>query len=119
MTERQRHSADRGANRDAVSRARDALTLIRRCSATLGRGLCSDPGWSILLDLFVADADSRRLSVSALCIDCGAAPATGLRYITQLSEAGLVERVADERDGRRWYVFLTDQGRSAMLDLLR
>ena len=48
-----------------------------------------------------ARAEHKRVSVTSLCIASGVPPTTALRWIAQMSEAGLLERVEDEADRRR------------------
>lgn len=77
-------------------------------------GLFSDPAWEMMLDLAVAEASARPISVTSLCIASGAPTTTALRRIDDLEEAGLVKRVPDGRDRRRILVVLTEQGRGRM-----
>ncbi len=41
-------------------------------------------------------------------------PITALRWIGQLTDAGLVQRVEDERDRRRAFIALTDKAADGM-----
>lgn len=102
----------------ALLSAKRAYDLGGRYFDELGPAVCGDPGWNILLDLFISAGNFRRLSVSAVCIGSRAASATALRYISLLHDAGLVERIADTTDGRRSYVVLTEAGFRKMMDLL-
>jgi len=70
--------------------------------------LFADPAWDILLDLTAARAEHVRVSVSSLCIAAGVPPTTALRWITQMTEAGLLQRVEDEADRRRAFIALAD-----------
>lgn len=74
----------------------------------------ADPAWDMLLDLTAARAEHERVSVTSLCIASGVPATTALRWINQLEEAGLVERVADDIDRRRAFVALTDKAADAM-----
>lgn len=76
--------------------------------------LFGEPGWDMLLDLYVSEAEGRRLSVTSLCIGAFTSVATGLRYLGILEQAGLARRLPDHSDGRRFFVELTDAGRDAM-----
>ena len=76
--------------------------------------LFADPAWDILLDLTAARAEHARVSVTSLCIASGVPPTTALRWIAQMTEAGLLERVQDEADRRRAFVGLTDGAADAM-----
>lgn len=77
-------------------------------------GLFSDPAWDMLLDLAVAEASGRPISVTSLCIASGAPTTTALRRIDELMEAGLIDRRPDPSDRRRIIVELTVLGRSRM-----
>lgn len=76
--------------------------------------LFADPAWDILLDLTAARAEHRRVSVTSLCIAARVPPTTALRWISQMVEAGILERVQDESDRRRAFVTLSDKAAEAM-----
>lgn len=109
-----------GNLRPVHDRAR-ALYRLRRnrdeASSNL-RGLFGEPGWDILLDLFIAAQQGERLQVSAVCLDAKVPSTTMLRWLARLESEGLITRNADDRDGRRRFVDLTDQGMRFMHDVL-
>jgi len=76
--------------------------------------LFADPAWDMLLDLTAARVEHVRVSVTSLCIASGVPPTTALRWITQMNDAGLFERVEDETDRRRAFIQLTDRAVEAM-----
>ena len=76
--------------------------------------LFADPAWDMLLDLTAARAEHARVSVTSLCIASGVPPTTALRWIRQLTDAGLLERVEDETDRRRAFIALADRAADAM-----
>lgn len=76
--------------------------------------LFADPAWDILLDLTAARAEQARVSVTSLCIASGVPPTTALRWIAQMVEAGLLERIEDEADRRRSFIALTGKAADAM-----
>ena len=76
--------------------------------------LFADPAWDMLLDLTAARAEHTRVSVTSLCIASGVPPTTALRWIGQMVEAGLLERVEDETDRRRAFIQLSDKAADAM-----
>ena len=76
--------------------------------------LFADPAWDMLLDLTAARAEHGRVSVTSLCIVSGVPPTTALRWIGQMTDAGLLERVEDETDRRRAFITLTDKAADAM-----
>lgn len=77
-------------------------------------GLFADPAWDILLDLTAAQAEQAQVSVTSLCIASGVPPTTALRWIGQMTEAGLLQRVQDESDRRRTFIALTERAADAM-----
>ncbi len=83
-------------------------------SEFLGPELFADPAWDILLDLTAARAEHVRVSVTSLCIASGVPPTTALRWISQMSEAGLLVRVEDESDRRRAFIELSEKAADAM-----
>lgn len=76
--------------------------------------LFGDPAWDMLLDLTAARAEHGRVSVTSLCIASGVPPTTALRWIGQMTDAGLLQRVDDETDRRRAFITLTDKAADAM-----
>lgn len=76
--------------------------------------LFADPAWDMLLDLTAARVEHLRVSVTSLCIASGVPPTTALRWIGQLTDAGLVERVEDESDRRRAFIALSDKAADGM-----
>lgn len=77
-------------------------------------GLFADPAWDMLLDLAAARAEHKRVSVTSLCIASGVPPTTALRWIGQLTAAGLVQRAEDDTDRRRAFIILTEPAADAM-----
>ena len=76
--------------------------------------LFADPAWDMLLDLTAARAEHTRVSVTSLCIASGVPPTTALRWIGQMTQRGLLERVEDESDRRRAFIALSDSAADAM-----
>ncbi len=76
--------------------------------------LFADPAWDMLLDLTAARVEHTRVSVTSLCIASGVPPTTALRWIGQLIEAGLFERIEDDADRRRVFISLSDHAAEAM-----
>jgi len=76
--------------------------------------LFADPAWDMLLDLTAARAEHTRVSVTSLCIASGVPPTTALRWIGQLTEVGLFERIEDDSDRRRAFIALSEKAADAM-----
>ncbi len=71
--------------------------------------LFADPAWDMLLDLTAATAKDQRVSVTSLCIASGVPATTALRWIAQMRDAGLVQRLEDHTDKRRVFIALTER----------
>ncbi|MEW9855843.1 MarR family transcriptional regulator [Novosphingobium sp. M1R2S20] len=78
--------------------------------------LFGEPAWDILLDLFIAAKERRRVSVTSACIGSAVPSTTALRWISILEREGLLTREADPGDARRVYVRLSPKGYEAMLE---
>ncbi len=76
--------------------------------------LFGEPGWDILLDLYIAQIEEKPVSVSSACIGSASPPTTGLRWLGVLADQKLVEREHDPDDQRRVLVRLSEKGLSAM-----
>ncbi|RDE04830.1 hypothetical protein [Sphingomonas aracearum] len=97
-----------------AAEVRRAIRVRRLREQFFAAGLFEDPAWDMLLDLFAAELEGNRVSVSSLCIAAAVAPTTALRWIGKMSEAGLLVRSPDPRDRRRAYMALSDQSRGAL-----
>ncbi len=76
--------------------------------------LFADPAWDMLLDLYAARLEGRRVSVSSLCIAAAVPPTTALRWIGTLHDASLFGREADPTDKRRAHITLTERAATGM-----
>ena len=103
-----------GAEEIDVGTVRAAIRARRLREQFFERDLLGEPGWDILLDLFAAELEQLRVSVSSLCIAAAVPPTTALRWITGMTEAGLLERQADAADRRRAFVRLTATASTGM-----
>lgn len=88
----------------------------RRTKIFQSEELFGEPAWDILLDLFIAAKERRRVSVTSACIGSAVPSTTALRWISILERQGLLTREADPGDARRVYVRLSPQGYEAMLE---
>jgi len=80
--------------------------------------LFADPAWDMLLDMTAAHLDGLQVSVSSLCIAACVPPTTALRWIKLMTECGIFERRADDADGRRVFVALSDSAFTGMQDYI-
>lgn len=76
----------------------------------------ADPAWDMMLDLYAAHYEERRVSVSSLCIAAAVPATTALRWINLLTKDAVLERRKDLADGRRIYVHLSEQTRLKLDD---
>lgn len=110
----------KGASQDHpiwVELARQTYDDRRRRTKIFGsEDLFGEPAWDILLDLFIATKERRRVSVTSACIGSAVPSTTALRWITILEKQGLLMREADPGDARRVYVKLSARGYAAMLE---
>ncbi|GGZ01284.1 MarR family transcriptional regulator [Novosphingobium colocasiae] len=88
----------------------------RRTKIFRSDDLFGEPAWDILLDLFIAAKERRRVSVTSACIGSAVPSTTALRWITILEKQELLVREADPGDARRIYVKLSPKGYDAMLE---
>jgi hypothetical protein len=68
--------------------------------------LFGEPAWDMLVDLFIAAEEGKRISVSSLCIASAVPMTTALRWISILEARELILRSADSVDARRFYLSL-------------
>ena len=82
-----------------------AVLVGRRRRATYFNGVrFYDPSWDMILELYVAACERRRIAVSQLCKLSGGSTTTALRHIEHLEALGYIVRQTDPDDGRRLIV---------------
>lgn len=94
--------------------ARQVYAMRRARMRFIDSNLLGEPGWDILLDLFIHRAAGKRVPVTNACLGAAVPQTTALRWITLLQEAGLVRRRPSEVDRRSHYIELTDRGIKAV-----
>ena len=97
--------------------AADVRKLIHRRRLRdqyFGGDMLADPAWDMLLDLFAAGMEQKDVSVSSLCIAAAVPPTTALRWISAMTEAGMLIRRFDPNDGRRVFISLSDDANTRM-----
>lgn len=95
---------------------RDIIKARRLRERFFDGELFADPAWDILLDLKAAAAEGQTVSVSSLCIAASVPPTTALRWITAMTESGMLERRQDPDDARRVFIVLSDETSAKMND---
>lgn len=114
------HASKEPAHVSAVELAKriyDARRARNLCFSSASE-LFGEPGWDILLDLFIAGERRREVSVTSCCIAAAVPSTTALRWISTLCERGLIEQTPDAKDARRRLVALTPSGRTSLLEWL-
>ncbi|WP_246218560.1 hypothetical protein [Parasphingorhabdus halotolerans] len=94
---------------------RDLIKARRLRDQYFDAELFADPAWDMLLDLMAARLEGVRVSVSSLCIAASVPPTTALRWIKTMTEEKIFERRADEKDGRRIFIELSDESTAGMI----
>ncbi|MGI4948212.1 MAG: hypothetical protein ACRYHC_05905 [Janthinobacterium lividum] len=76
--------------------------------------LFREPGWDMLIAIYIADRAGHPTNVKALVAMVDAPATTSQRWIDHLDRLGLVSRATDPLDRRRIEVSLTDTGQTAL-----
>lgn len=98
----------------AGARVRNLIRARRARDQFFRSELFADPAWDMLLDLMAARLEHKRVSVSSLCIAAAVPATTALRWIKSMTDEGLFVRRADNNDGRRIFIDLSDRTAAAM-----
>ena len=97
--------------------ARSVLSLLkarRIREACFDESLFADPAWDILLELYAAHLDDKRISISGVCVANPVPSTTALRWMDKLESGGWIIREDDPSDGRRAWVHLSNKATAAM-----
>ena len=97
-----------------VAMARAILEDRRRRAFLFNPGMFGEPGWELLLTLYVMDRDGPRLTVGRLAKLAECALTTTLRWLDYLCDQQLVLRQEHPGDARTEFVRLTDKARDAL-----
>ena len=97
---------------------REIIKLRRLRERFFQPDLFADPAWDILLDLKAAAQEGQRVSVSSLCIAAAVPPTTALRWISAMTESGMVLRRQDPADARRVFIELSPETSAKMDDYM-
>ena len=92
---------------DMLGAARRLQSFLRALPRQFRSDVFGDAALMILLDLFVAEQERRRLPIKSVCIGSGVPQSTALRYIERLEDAGLIKRHANPADRRSAHIALT------------
>lgn len=106
------------ASQAILALARELYAERRRRHRFFEEDFFGEPAWDILLDLYIASRENRRVPTTSACIGAHVPPTTALRWLRMLEARGLVEREHDGRDGRRTFVGLSEKGLASMESFL-
>ena len=98
----------------SVETVRRVIRARRLRSRFFPEDLFADPAWDMLLDLLQAELSHLRVPVSSLCIAAAVPATTALRWLKTMVADGLFIRRSDPHDGRRVFVELAPDTRSAL-----
>jgi DNA-binding MarR family transcriptional regulator len=73
-----------------------------------------DTPWDLIVSIYCAELERRKLPASELYAMVGGAPTTAIRWTVRLIEEGLVRKFSDPTDRRKIYLQLTDSGSASM-----
>ena len=99
--------------------ARQVYDMRRSRERIFGPGLFADPSWDVLLDLYIAKREGRKVTISSACIAASAPTTTATRHISHLVQAGLVMRIPHPVDARSSYLQLSAAGERKLTQLFR
>ncbi|MFZ5746895.1 MAG: hypothetical protein ACOY45_04465 [Pseudomonadota bacterium] len=99
---------------DRAVAVRRYLRARRLRERLLPADLFADPAWDMLLDLYAAEFEGKRVFVTSACLAAVVPTTTGLRWISRLIEYGLIRRREDMGDGRRGVLEITPDARNAI-----
>jgi DNA-binding MarR family transcriptional regulator len=98
--------------------AADLLSERSNRRDVLDASMLGDPVWDMLLDLIVAEEQTKDISVTSLCQASDVPQSTALRWITVMVDCGMVTRREDNLDKRRTFVELTSATRAKLVAYL-
>jgi predicted Rossmann fold nucleotide-binding protein DprA/Smf involved in DNA uptake len=110
---------ERGAAKPgtAAARARQLYRQRRQRDEALGSALFGEPAWDLLLQLFVARAEQRPVSIMSVSIAAGLSRESVLAWVSRLEEHGLVERLGRDTSEQLMVVAITNDGFARMTRL--
>jgi hypothetical protein len=95
------------------------LEARHRRTAIFGEGIFSDPGWDILLGVYALQLAKERTTITDVCRIAEVAGTTGLRWVQQLTRAGLLIQKDDRLDGRLVLLELSEVALAGMANYFR
>src|ERR1051325_5563112 len=90
----------------------------RRREEYFPAGLFGEPAWDLILALFVARDEGRRLTIAEAYEAAKVKPAAGRKLLARMECQGMIRRSPDQQDRRKRFVGLTDDGTERLTDYL-
>ena len=100
---------------DVQAVARAVYQSRKKRAEHFGAALFSEPAWDMLLVLFLYEDRGDKMSVTRLAEFSEAPLTTAIRWLDYLESQRLIERSQCSADRRKFYVSLSDKGRSLLL----
>lgn len=97
-----------GTDGSLLAKARWLYVLRRRRGRFVDAELLGEPGWDMLLDLFIHAEEGRLVSVSSVTVAADVPQTTALRWLRTMERRGVVVRTHDDADRRRAFVTLSE-----------
>jgi DNA-binding MarR family transcriptional regulator len=101
---------------DLVEAAHRALRSEKKRSELFGAELFANPGWAMLLHLFVSSAEGRPVTSSGICAAAGVTETVALRHLAVLVTAKLVRRQPHPGNPGAIELALTPAGKKRLCD---
>ena len=94
--------------------AEGILRQRRRRHEYFKASLFDEPGWNLLLQLYVRDSAGGSTTAEELLTSAATMASMAARWLAHLEEEGLVVRVAHPSDPATEFIELTNESRQAM-----
>jgi DNA-binding MarR family transcriptional regulator len=116
MTEQNHHSLTPADEADFIAQI---IGARQKRETLFGGSLFGDPAWDMMLELFSAELEGRKLATSELGFESHVPSTTSLRWVEKLEAHGWLRRIPDPLDLRRIFVELSPRGSETMHVWLR
>jgi DNA-binding MarR family transcriptional regulator len=102
------------ANSSLLPLARKLQEARLSCSAHFPKRVFRDSAWDILIELFIAEQEGRKVCLKEVAAIAGESATGSVRRIDELEDAGLICRRPDQSDRRRTTLLLSSAGYEGM-----
>ena len=104
------------AGAEMVEAAASALRAEQERATFFGADMFPNPGWAMLLQIYVSDARGNAVDTDALCAAAGVPETVALRHLAVLVSAKLVRRQPHAGRPEATCLALTPAGEKALCD---